>query len=148
MSFALTAFEAYPLEIKGSNVRRAEQRVVLHCTGLAADVDLDTGDDSGTFWTDALADTDSGELATIALAEFKRVVAIADKVAGVFTSEILPKAQSAAVTPGSYHLSLQDKRPNYTFFAGEGETSYTIVIDYLLLPEQYPIVSNYGITGG
>jgi len=148
MSFALTAFEAFPLAHQGSNVRRAAQRVVLHCTGLAADVDLDIGDDSGTFWTDALADTDNGEIATQALAELKRVVAIADKVAGVFTSEILPKAQSAALTPGSYQLSLQDKRPNYTFFAGEGETSYTVIVDYLLTPEQYPIISNYGITGG
>jgi len=39
---------------------------------------------------------------------------------------------------------LQDKRPNWTFNAAEGLTSYTIFIEYYLNQNILPVAESYG----
>lgn len=230
MAFALSAFEAIPMLLNGAQPRRAIQRVILHVTGTAADVDLDIGDDSGTFWSAA----DNTDIGANSLVSLQNIIAQASKVCGLYSPEIdaygvrvgtevqtldltsaattgttgatrtltvtgllttdnilnfdivedgatpvsvveaaptcavndqyvvtfsadpgaglegrVSFTRAAAATPvaGQYSLAYQNSRPNYTFPAGAGLTAYTIVIDYLLLPNTLPVVVNYGVGG-
>lgn len=133
MAFALTRYSARGLNITSPVYKQGVQEVVLGITGTAADVDLDIGDDGGTFWTDAEANTTYGELATNALASLKRIVGNSEALQAVQSQQLLDRIQIA--TPagaGEFSLAIQDKRPNIAFFAGDGETSYLIVLRYEL----------------
>lgn len=231
MAFSLSAFEAFPLQVGGAQPRRAIQRCILHIAGTSADVDLDIGDDSGTFWTAAGA-TDIG---AGALASLKQIIAQVSKVSGLFCPELdaygvrasadsvvetldlnsaasaggnatetftvtgllttdniisvdiktmgandvmvdtfpdaaaannqlqvtfdgdpgvglvlkvgFTRTSGATLSAGEYSLAYQNSRPNYTLPAASGLTAYTVIIDYLLLPNILPVVVNYGIGG-
>lgn len=66
MAFALTRFEAYGVEIDEPLVKRFIQRAEMRITGANTDVDLDIGDNTGTFWT-AVGATEPGATALKAL---------------------------------------------------------------------------------
>lgn len=97
MAFALTKYEARSLDIASPTYKRGIQQVVLDITGTSADVDLDLGDDSGTFWTAAQANTTYGELAKKALASLKRIVDQAQALVSVESQELLTKNQIVAL---------------------------------------------------
>ena len=82
MSFALTKFEARGVEIKTPSKKRGKQELVFTITGTTADVDLDIGDEDGTFWTDALADTTYDDLAASVFA-LLFTNALVDQAAGL-----------------------------------------------------------------
>jgi hypothetical protein len=144
MSFALTYFEAEHVKLAGPGPRWGIQAVQMTVTGLAADVDLDIGDDAGTFWTAAIADATYGDLATSALASLKKILA-QGTVSKVYSPEIDSGfRRAAAAGAGVYAFALQDKRPNWTFNAAEGLTSYTIFIEYYLNQNILPVAESYG----
>jgi len=66
-TFSLTKYNAYGFIIDSDIRKRAIQRMTLHITAANTDTDLDIGDDSGTFWTAAEADTTYGDLGSKAL---------------------------------------------------------------------------------
>ena len=144
MSFAVTKFRAGGIKLNGPSVKRSIQRVVLEITGTTADVALDLGDDSGTFWTDALADSEYGALAAKALAALQAIVAQAVTLIDHKNDQNFDRLQAASASGTSYQVAIQNKRPNYTYAASNGETSYVVELSYELINDQFPITEEYG----
>lgn len=138
MAFALKSFFADAVRYQGPGPYRSIQKVVLTATGTIADVNLDIDDDSGTFWTDAIAA--NPEMATQVLDEFKRILQQCATWSAVYSPEIDASGlRGAAPASGVYTLSFSNKRPNWTFYTNEGLTSYTIFLEYELAPNMLPI---------
>lgn len=134
MAFALTSFFADGQKFSGPGPYRAIQTVVFTITGTTADVDLDIGDYSGTFWTDAEADTDYGDLATNVKEFLQKLDDQVQATARIYTPELADRIQAAATSGSAYTLSIDStsKLPIYAFAASNGETSYTVFVDFLL----------------
>lgn len=146
MAFALTSFQSDGFRYVGPGPRKAIQTVVLTITGTTADVDLDIGDDSGTFWTAALADATYGALATSALDKLQKIIEQATAVARIYSPEIEASGLRAAAASGTaYTLAHQNSRPNWTFASNQGLTAYTVFIDYLLDVNILPVADSYGV---
>lgn len=131
MAFALVAYHARCVEIASTSYKRGIQQVVLDITALATDVDLDIGDDSGTFWTAAIADATYGTLATNALASLQRIVGQAAALVGVASEQLIDRVQIGSLTgAGQYTLAVQDVRPNIAVDAADGETAWKLILTY------------------
>ena len=144
MAFALTGFASYGINTAGPSQKRGIQRATLYITGLVTDVDLDLGDDSGVFWTEAQANSTYGELATKALDVLNKIEDRCTSLLAVKSEQLIDRLQAAAAAGTSYVLTVQAKRPNIEFAAGQGETAYQIDIEWLLNNFQFPIVSSFG----
>lgn len=144
MAFALTGFASYGVNVVGPSQKRGIQRATLYITGLVTDVDLDLGDDSGTFWTEAQANSTYGELATKSLDVLNKIEDRSTAVIAVKSQQLIDRLQAAAAAGTSYVLTTQGKRPNIEFAAGQGETAYQIDIEWLLNNFQFPLVSSFG----
>lgn len=145
MAFALTRFEARSIDIASVTYKRGVQQVVMDITGSSADVDLDIGDDAGTFWTAAIANATYGTLATNALAVLQKIVAQAAALVAVQSQQLLDRIQIATVSgAGQYSLAVVNTRPNLAFNAGDGETAYKIILTYELNNYIQPIAALYG----
>lgn len=144
MAFALTGFASYGVNVVGPSQKRGIQRATLYITGLVTDVDLDIGDDSGTFWTEAQANSTYGALATKALDVLGKIEDQSTALLAVKSEQLLDRLQAAAAAGTSYVLTVQAKRPNIEFAAGQAETAYQIDIEWLLNNFQFPIVSSFG----
>lgn len=70
MAFAISRFEAYGVAIDEPITKKFIQRAVLNITGLATDIDLDLGDNTGTFFT-AVGATEPGLTALKALKDIQ-----------------------------------------------------------------------------
>lgn len=145
MAFALTAYQARSVDIASPSYRQAIQEVVLDITGTTADVDLDIGDNTGTFWTAAQANTTYGALAAKALESIQRIVSQSDALVQVMSQQLLDRIQIATVAgAGEYSLAIQNLRPNIAFNAADGETSYKIILRYELKTGILPEIALYG----
>lgn len=148
MSFALTKFEARGVEIKTPSKKRGKQELVFTITGTTADVDLDLGDEDGTFWTDALADATYGTRATSVFAFLFTAPAIVDQVAGLMAVEseqLIDRIQKAAVsTAGEYSLAVENHLPNIAVNAADGETTWVIRVHLELNDSIYPVSASFG----
>lgn len=145
MAFALTSFFSRSVAIASPSAKRGIQQVVINATGLVSDVDLDIGDASGTFWTAAKANTTYGTLATNALTTLQKISGISLALVDVSSAQLLDRVQVATpAAAGDYALAIGSIGPNISFFAGDGETSYKIILTYELKDTQFPIVSSYG----
>lgn len=140
MAFALTSFRAFPVNVDEPITTRALQVVTLKITALAADVDLDIGDTAGTFWTAALADATYGTKATEAKKHMATILANAETLKSLYSFEI---AKNKRVSSGPDAVATKEVKYNGTatapeilFFAGEGITSLTVTLEYVLKPEQ------------
>lgn len=134
MAFGLTKIQAYAIEIDQPVTKKFKQYCVLDITGAAADVDVDLGDDSGTFWT-AVGSAE-------ALALLKACVTQAGGVSPhtVKSEALNDRIQIAAVSgAGEYSLAYQNNRPNIAFNAGDGETSWKLVLEWDLPDNAHPI---------
>lgn len=130
MAFALKSFMADGYHLSGPQPQRQVQKLIFGITGLAADVDLDIGDLSGTFWTAAVANATYGDLAKSVkewvTANYPNWAA----VSSVFVQELFDRVQAAAASGAAYvqALNATTSLPEYTFAANQGETSYTVVV--------------------
>ncbi len=122
MAFALTGFEAFPIVVQGAQPRRAIQRVVLHATGTTSDVDLDIGDNTGTFWGAA----DSTDLGAAALADLQAIVAQSSNLCYVYC----PQIDAAGVRVGGTATVAQDLTSAAT--AGTTGATRTLTVAGLL----------------
>lgn len=147
MAFALTSFFADGTRFAGPGPYRATQTYVFTITGLTTDVDLDIGDASGTFWTAAIANTTYGEMATQVLAQIVRLEAQISAVKGIYTPQLAARIQAAAASGTAYTLSINTSLtlPDYTFAASNGETAYTVFVEFLLIPNALPTNLSYNI---
>jgi hypothetical protein len=146
MAFALTSFWADSVRYQGPGPYRAEQKLKFTITGTTADVDLDIGDFSGTFWTAAIADATYGDAAVTALEAVQKIVAQATNVSKVYTPELQARIQAAAASGTAYSLALQNFLPNYTFDAANGATAYTVQVDLQLLSGILPTALSVNLT--
>jgi hypothetical protein len=145
MAFALTGFKARSYSVGSPSEVKAIQQVVLNITGLAADVDLDIGDATGTFWTDAEADSTYGTLATNALAVLTTIEGQSAALVDVQSAELLDRVQVASLTTtGQYTLAIGDIGPNIEFNAADGEETYKIILVWELNDGILPITASYG----
>ncbi len=145
MAFALVGFQARSYSMGSAAKVKAVQQVVLDITGSASDVDLDIGDDSGTFWTAALADASYGALASSALVVLQNVASQSAALVAVESEQLLDKVQSAAAAAtGEYALAIDDLGPNITFHTGEGDDAYKIILVWELNDNILPVTASYG----
>ena len=146
MAFALTKFS---LQFEGTDSAgkyRGRQYATLHITAANTDVDLDIGDDSGTFWTAALADGTYGSLATEAQAKLQEIDDVVEDLMAVSGEAILARRKVAAASgAGEYSLAIQNARPNIGFFSGDAPTSYVVELEWLLSPEKSGLAGDYNI---
>lgn len=147
MAFALTSFTADGTRFMGPGPYRAVETYVFTVTGLTTDVDFDLGDYAGQFWTDAVADTTYGEMATQVLAQLQRLDANYVATKSVYVPELADRIQAAAASGSAYTLSLDSTSllPIYTFAASNGETSYTVFVEFLLKPNYLPTNLAYNV---
>lgn len=144
MSFSLTSARFYGIDSGGPSLKRGHQVVELKIAGTAADVDLDIGDDDGTFWTAAIAAA-TGAMATNVLTLLQDIEGKGALGCGVGSKELRDRIQIAAVSgAGEYSLAWEGQRPNIAFNAADGETSLIVVLTYLLADGQAYVTQNFG----
>lgn len=154
MSFALTSFVADGIRAMGPGPVQAYQRYIFTITGLTTDVELDIGDFTGTFWTAAQADTTLvnttttlGQMAASVLSFLTQNYPNYSAVANIFVPEIWGRVVAAAASGSAYVRTIDiTLLPNFTFAASNGETAYTVIVDYILNPGEKPQVFSSNIT--
>ena len=145
MAFALVAFRARQVDIASPSLKRGIQQVVLDITAAATDVDMDIGDDSGTFWTACLADATYGELAEQALDILQRIVAQAAAFVGCASQQLIDRVQVASLSgAGEFTLAVQNTRPNLAFSAADGETAWKLILTYEMDNGIQPMYASLG----
>ena len=109
-----------------------QQNLMLLVVGTAADVALDLGNPSGTFWTAALADPTYGSTAAIALQtlqSYDKAAAFAIPPGGNFVC-YRARVVNASST-GDYAIgSWTNKIPNFAFAAGDGPGSTNVILSW------------------
>lgn len=151
MAFALTSFFADGTKYQGPGLYRAQQNIVITATGLAADVDFDVGDYSGTFWTAALADATYGTLASQVKTALQKITAQCQCVAGTaYIAELdydpdIIRGTTALVDVYVYNIDSTTLLPIYLFAANEGQLTYTLFVSYLLSPNMLPVNCSYNL---
>lgn len=151
MAFALTSCFLDGTKFQGPGLHRAIQNCVLTITGTAADVALDIGDYSGTFWTAALADATYG---TMALQVKTALQAVTAQCTCVSALPYIPEINQAV---GSYQggspstdvytlaVSATTLLPSYTFTAARGYLAYTVFVNWYLAKNILPTNSSYNL---
>lgn len=140
MAFGLSGFKAHGIDVAGPSRKLGIQRLCFTITGTAADVDLDLGDFSGTFWTAVGAAT----LGANVKETVQRIVAQAQAFLAVKSPELADRIQIA--TPagnGEFSLALQNSLPNIAVFAGDGETAWYVVVELELNDGIMPVFEEY-----
>lgn len=135
MAFALTRFRAYGIEVGEPVIKHFIQRVEMAITALAADVALDLGNNTGTFWT-AVGGTEPGITGLQAMKDIQLKAAAFLEVNGTGVNEYL---RGAAVAAGVYTLTVVNVRPSIQYNAANGPTAYNIVLEWELKDDQEPI---------
>lgn len=145
MAFALTGYFARSVEIGSTSYKRGIQQVVLNITGTVDDVDLDIGDDDGTFWTAAVADTVYGTLASNALISLTAIAGQSAALVAVESQELIDRVQVASLsTTGQYSLAIDAIGPNIAVYTADGELTYKIILVWELNDYIMPITASYG----
>lgn len=129
MAFALTSAYAW-VELNSSPIQniRGDQWIELNITGTTADVDLDIGDLSGTFWSAV----DNSTMGAAVLAAVTAAYPQWDAVGciAIQSVQLLDRQQvlAAGLAANTYAVDINSttKLPNITFNAADGETSYCI----------------------
>lgn len=147
MAFALTSFCADGVKYQGPGPYRATQTYVFTCTGTTSDVDFDLGDYSGTFWTDAVADSTYGTMATQVLQFLQDNDGNYTVNQRFYTPQLAGRVVAAAASGTAYTVSLNSTSllPEYTFAASNGATAYTVFIELQLKANYLPVAAAYNV---
>jgi hypothetical protein len=134
MAFALVAgsVKAFGTEVSEPLTKRFVQIFQLSFTALAADVALDLGNLSGTFWT-AVANPEARNI-------WSRIQVKAETIMLVQCAPIMDAKTKVGGAPatGQYRQVSTPAGLAITQFAGEGVTAGTITLQVLLKAGQYP----------
>jgi len=145
MAFALTNFKAFGIRTEGSTRQHVNQVAQLYITAATSDVAMDLGTDAGTFWTAAQANATYGALASQALSVLQK---IQNYVTGLMTVQSPALLNRIKVTSPAaatdYSLTISNQRPNITFDAANGDTSYVITLVWALHDGLEATVSDLG----
>lgn len=147
MAFALTSFFCDGTRYSGPGPYRATETAVFTVTGLVTDVDFDIGDYSGTFWTDAVANSRYGAMAALVKTQLQKLDDQVLAVCRIYTPELADRVQANATSTTDYTLSIDatSKLPIYTFAASNGETAYTVFVEWLLKVNMLPTNLSYNV---
>lgn len=143
MAFALTQLRAWGNKIQTATPLRGEQVVELTITQANTDTDCDIGDDTGTFWTAAGA-TDIG---AAALVQLQAIVAQALQLTAVESEALINKTKVLVAdvnAAGEYGLTVDNNRPNITFYSGDAPTAWVLQLRYTLDDGQFPVAASIG----
>ena len=136
MTFALTRFEAYGVQIDQPLSKRYIQRVEMRITGANTDIAVDLGNLAGTFWT-AVGSTEPG---TTALAAIKAIALKAASLVHVGGSEVTNKCRVAGTaSAGQYNMTVTNDRPNITYVTTDAPTSQKLVLEWELKDGEAPV---------
>lgn len=132
MTIALTRVTANAIPFKGPTRKRGIQVLEIEFTAAATDVDLDIGDRDGTFWT-------AVDKAAV-LAKIENVLANCNSFLCVKSPQLADRLQTAAAGGnGEFALAIEDKLPNLTVNAADGETAWELHIELSMKRDKYPV---------
>ncbi len=143
MTIAVTASRGFGYEVAQAARQRGTYKVILEVTGLAADVTHDIDDPTGTFWTEALADSDYSNIAALALAKINELGNNGVSYCKWFSAELESDFVRVAGAPsGATEYQVDDigsanKVPSIVFNAASAPTSYKIELDFVPTIETY-----------
>lgn len=148
MTFALTGFKTYGIDIAGDVRPRARQVCELRITAANTDTALDLDAPSGTFWTAALADATYSGLATTALRIFLTDLPnVVSKLIAIKGEVFLDRIQVASGSLTNYVVVIGGTTahfPAITFYSGSAPTAYTVVLDWCLDDSTFPLYNDLG----
>jgi len=133
MAAAVTKVRAYGIESEEPVNKRYIQRLILTITQLAADVTMDIGNYTGTFWT-AAGGTDTG---ATALKTLKDIVTRADAFSVL--GDVPDRARVITAAAGGFSVAMENKTPKLTFAAGNAPTSVTLTLEWVLKDAEEPV---------
>jgi hypothetical protein len=135
MAFGLSSIKAYGVPSYEYSGNKFVQHLELEITGTTADVTLDIGDTSGTFWTDV---SDAAAAKVI-----DQIYAKVEKHFSLSVPELLAKVPIASgdtVATGEYKVASPESTSfEITLFANEGLTSYNLAMSWSLQDGELPI---------
>lgn len=135
MAFGLSSIKAFGVPSYEYSGDKFLQVLELEITGTTADVALDIGDTSGTFWTD-VSDT-------VAAGAVDDIFAKVEKHISISVPELLAKtlvASGATVATGEYkYISPESTSFAITIFANEGLTAYNLCMQWALKDGELPV---------
>ncbi len=149
MAFALTKFKAYGIRHSGAVRPHAKQVCEFHITAANTDTALDLDNPSGTFWTAALANATYGSLATQALNVFlTQMPAVTHRYLGVLGDPLGAYVQVLTLTAGAQYTTTLGGTtahyPAYAFNSGSAPTALNVFIEFSLIDDTEPVVSDLG----
>lgn len=140
MAFSLSKFRAYGLKTDGTVRKRAIQVLELHITALTSDVDLDVGDDAGTFWGDVDATQMGVDVKDLV---FNRIVPQIESYLDVKSEQLADRLQVASASGTGYELAVDNHLPVITCAASNGETAWVLHIEAMLIDRVEAVVAEY-----
>jgi len=141
MAFAITKCKAYGIQSGAATRSKGIQVVELELTGTTSDVDMDLGDDDGTFWGDV--ETSSPTVYANALALFQKIGAGALGFLDIKGPQLFDRVQVASLTTtGQILKAVEENRPNISFNAADGEETYQLVLTWMCGQSFSPVVAD------
>ncbi len=130
MSFALTKFRAWsrPEQVPVAGITK--QHALLEFTAAASNNVIDFSVANSTFFTDVANSVVDDFFAAMRL---QTAALLSDSE--LKSPQIAVRVKVASITTtGQYKYEIANKCPKITFDAGDGNTSYTMEIEWLLAP--------------
>lgn len=140
MAFSLSKFRAYGIQTEGTVRKRALQVLEFEIAATTADVDMDFGDSSGTFWGDVDATQMGVDVKDLVI---NKIVPQLATFHEVNSEQLADRLQAAAASGTSYTVAIQNHLPNLTFAASNGETSWYVQIVCGLIDRVSAVVAEY-----
>jgi hypothetical protein len=142
MTMAIVKCKAYGLQTGAATRSKGLQIIELELTGAAADVAYDFGNSSGTFWTAVL--TSSPTCGPSVLELFENVSAGCLAFQNLTGPQLYPRVQVASLTgAGQILKAVQNNRPNISFNAADGDTTYQLKFEWLCGQNFKPVVDDF-----
>lgn len=136
MAFGLTSIKAYGIETAEATRSKYLQVLEMEITGTSADVALDIGNTSGTFWGDVSDAT--------AAAVIDDIYGKVEKHISLSVPELLAKTQilsGGTVATTEYKVASPESTSfAITIFAAEGLTAYNLCMVWSLKDDHLPVV--------
>lgn len=135
MAFGLSSIKAYGVPSYEYSGEKFLQVLELEITGTTADVALDIGDTSGTFWTDVSDATAAGVIDDI-YAKVEKHISLS--VPELLAKTLVRSGATVATTEYKY-ASPESTSFAITLFANEGLTAYNLCLQWSLKDGELPV---------
>ncbi len=139
MTFALTSFQAYGIEMDEPLTKRFKQIMVLTITSANSDLTLDLGAPSGTFWT-AVSGTEPG---TSALKTIANINTAAKQFNFAGGEDLFARTQVAAAAAATDVVKTMSATythaPKFVYYTASAPTTQTLVLEWILNDDQLPV---------